>query len=102
MSIINPRIPADLIRIEDFSTYAQRYLYEEIPITQTKIYEEYIEHFDFYKSEINTSIFENCTFLDCSLKEQALLMLYSKIVIYQTVILQMHISKGVSSLTVNV
>ena len=66
MSIINPRIPADLIRIEDFLSYAQPYLYEEIPITQTKIYEEHIEHFDFYKSEINTSIFENCTFLDCS------------------------------------
>lgn len=66
MSIINPQIPADLIKVDDFSSYAQRYLYEEIPIIQIKSYEEYIEHFDFSKSEINKSIFENCTFLDCS------------------------------------
>lgn len=102
MSISNPRIPADLIMVDDFSSYAQGYLYEEIPITQIKIYGEHIEHFDFSKSEINTSIFENCTFLDCSFEGAVLLTLCSKIVIYQTVILQMHISKDVSSLTVNV
>ncbi|WP_291569155.1 MULTISPECIES: pentapeptide repeat-containing protein [unclassified Clostridium] len=66
MSIINPQIPADLIKVDDFSSYAQRYLYEEKPIIQIKIYEEHIEHIDFSKSEINKSIFENCTFLDCS------------------------------------
>ncbi len=102
MSIINPRIPADLIRIEDFSSYAQRYLYEEIPIVQIKIYEEHIEHFDFTKAKSIQAFSKTVHSLIVVLKEQALLMLYSKIVIYQTVILQMHISKGVSSLTVNV
>ena len=66
MSIINPRIPLDPITIDDFSSYAQRYLYEEMPIAYIKIYEEHIEYFDFSKSEINKSIFQNCTFLDCS------------------------------------
>ncbi len=66
MSIINPRISENLIMVEDFLSYSKLYLYEEVPIIQIKVYEEHIEHFDFFKSEINNSIFEKCSFLDSS------------------------------------
>lgn len=69
MDITCPQIPKELYQIDDFPSYAQDFLAEEIPITGIKNVEEQIEEADFFKIEIRRSIFENCTFTNCSFEK---------------------------------
>ena len=66
MKIINPQISKELNLIEDFVSYAQEFLIEEIPITAIKTCDEQMEGAELFKVEVQKSIFENCIFHNCS------------------------------------
>lgn len=62
----SPKISKELSHIDDFSSYVQDFLLDEIPIFAIKSYAEQIEEMEFFKIETRTSIFENCTFRNCN------------------------------------
>lgn len=66
MSMMNPHITHEPIEVDDFSSYTQQFLDEEIPVVGIKTYEEHLVDSEFFKIEIQQSILENCTFLNCS------------------------------------
>ncbi|AGL01217.1 pentapeptide repeat-containing protein [Desulfoscipio gibsoniae] len=69
MNIKRPQIPKELIQIDDFSSYAQDFLLEELPIFKIKSCEEQAEGAAFFKIEIRKGIFENCTFHGCNFEK---------------------------------
>jgi len=69
MNIKRPQISKELIQIGDFSSYAQDFLLEELPIFKIKSCEERIQGAGFFRIEIRKSIFENCTFHNCNFEK---------------------------------
>ena len=66
MRTVHPQIPKDPLHIDDFSSYAQKLMEEELPITEIESSEERINGADYSRVEIKNSIFKNCTFHNCS------------------------------------
>jgi uncharacterized protein YjbI with pentapeptide repeats len=69
MNIIQPQIAKKLLRINGFSSYAQDFLLDELPILAIKSCEEQIEGADFFKIDIRKSIFKNCAFHRCNFEK---------------------------------
>jgi uncharacterized protein YjbI with pentapeptide repeats len=65
---IPPR-PEGLSLIDGFSSYAQRFMSDEIPISAIKCRSEQCDGADFYKIDARMSIFENCTFHNCCFED---------------------------------
>lgn len=70
-NIAYPQISKQLILIDDFSAYAHDFMDEEALISEVKVCEEHIESGDFYKIEIQKSIFENCIFNNCKFEKSS-------------------------------
>lgn len=69
MNINKSQLSKNLTLIDDFSSYIQDFLAEEIPISQIKSFEEHIEGADFYKIELKNSILDSCTFHHCNFEQ---------------------------------
>jgi uncharacterized protein YjbI with pentapeptide repeats len=69
MNINRPQTAKELIRIDDFSSYAQDFLSEELPISGIRGCEERIEGAEFFRIDLRKSIFENCTFCHCNFEK---------------------------------
>lgn len=69
MNITHPQISKELVKLDDFYSYAQECLKEESPIFEAESFEQQNEHADFYKIEIRKSIFDNCIFQNCSFEK---------------------------------
>jgi uncharacterized protein YjbI with pentapeptide repeats len=61
-----PKIPSELTQVDDFSSYVQEYLVEEMPVLAIAVHSESIADMDFLKLELRTSIFKDCTLHHCS------------------------------------
>jgi len=68
MNIRRPQILTDLIAIDDFSSYVQVFLVEELPVLKIESREELIEDAKFLKIEIRKS-FKNCIFRNCNFEK---------------------------------
>jgi uncharacterized protein YjbI with pentapeptide repeats len=71
MNILCPQISKKLIRITDFSSYAQGLLLEEAPLFEIESYEEQIEGDTFLKIDISKSIFNDCAFHNCNFESSS-------------------------------
>lgn len=65
MPVYSPRLPASLVRCEQFSHVAERAAAEDAILSQLSISRVLETFFDFSALEIKTSKFESCTFSSC-------------------------------------
>lgn len=62
----SPQISKELFQVDGFSTYIKDFLKDELPIYAIKSCNEGIENTNFFKLDLQKSIFENCTFHHCN------------------------------------
>ena len=69
MGILSPKIPAQLARVDDFSSYVSEFLAEELPIIEMECTDEKGVAGEFGKIDIRKSRFTNCTFTHCDFEK---------------------------------
>ena len=69
MGILSPKIPAQLARVDDFSSYVSEFLAEELPIIEMECTDEKGVAGEFRKIDIRKSRFTNCTFTHCDFEK---------------------------------
>ena len=65
MNSVKPQVPGNLIAVDDFYDYARDFVLEESTIKQIKCCDEKNENADYYKLEVQKSVFNNGSFLHC-------------------------------------
>lgn len=69
MNITRPQPSKAPLRVDDFSSYAQGCLLEELPLHEIESSAQRIEDAEFSEIEIRKSVFQNCTFQKCSFEK---------------------------------
>ena len=69
MNITPPRIPTDLKEVSSFAEYARDFLPDDLTIEAIQCDREQAEGADFYKADVRTSMFANCTFHGCDFEK---------------------------------
>ena len=67
--MIKPQVSKKRFLINDFSAYVKDYLLDESPVSSIEVNSEHIKEKDFFKLEITTSVFQNCTFNSCCFED---------------------------------
>lgn len=103
MVVWNPKLPAHLTRVDDFSSYVREFLIEELPIQEMEWIDAKEKYGEFRKNWYSKkSFYELCFDSLWFLKKLVLSMWSSKLVISQTASLLKLILNDASSFVVNV
>ncbi len=69
MVVWNPKLPAHLTRVDDFSSYVREFLIEELPIQEMEWIDAKEKYGEFRKIDIRKSRFTNCVLTHCDFEK---------------------------------